>query len=527
MNKSILVILALVCVLAAPASAYTLLNDFVQPNSSYGYAIGTKLLSSNGADFLSNVTHIVYSGDISRSSAGMSETGSVGITFNDADTSALLGNGTLTWDVPSLHGLHSDGTFTIDIDDIAPNTQAAFIKIGGTNWAEHATYKLYGFDDAGSANNTLNAFIFWPPTTTYHNAGHYQVYSGTNVVTPEASFTCTPTSQFPDTDVVCTDTSTNTPTDWLWTIDAESVGIEGWQTSTSQNFSWQSHYPGLYSVNLRANNSAGSDWENKTNYVSISLNATPNTCSVPVVAGKIRSMAQCVNSQTNGAISGCDLSLLDKEGGSWSNVTDRFDGTWCIDTYPGHHIDAYGWADGYTPSPTYRFDLPASSSVMYELLMYPGYMPPAATGKVWLYIIVNDADTGASLSGARVQLDATGQTRKSDVTDATGSVHIQWANKTATWIHVGDMAGYGSADAYTTTSDYGPDTVRVELHRGTVTPTATATTGSGGTAVPTTDARTNTQKQDDVANLVLDNAYGLVAFFIMLIIIGGVKMISK
>lgn len=90
------------------------------------------------------------------------------------------------------------------------------------------------------------------------------------VVTPVAQFTCTPTTQNIDTDVVCTEYSSNTPTDWYWTLDAETWGADAWQTSTSQNFTWQSHYPGFFSVNLRANNSAGSNWLNRTNYVQIS-----------------------------------------------------------------------------------------------------------------------------------------------------------------------------------------------------------------------------------------------------------------
>jgi len=195
-------------------------------------------------------------------------------------------------------------------------------------------------------------------------------------------------------------------------------------------------------------------------------------------------MAQCVDSETNGAIAGCDLSLLDKEGGAWSNVTDRFDGTWCIDTYPGHHIDAYGWADDYTPSPSYRLNLPASDSLMYELLMHPGYVPPAAEGKVWLYVIVNDADTGASLSNAHVVVSGSGETSKSDYTDSSGSMHIQWKNSSVTYV-TADKSGYTTVSKTTTTSAFGPDTVRIELHKSTVTPTATMTTGPGGT-VPTT-----------------------------------------
>lgn len=393
-----------------------------------------------------------------------------------------------------------------------------------------------------------NNFIQNPASPTmpfriYHSgvglssgSGYLSTQNTSAVVSPVASFTCTPTSQYPDADVVCTDTSTNTPTDWYWSIDAEAMGIDGWQTSTSQNFTWQSAFPGLYSVNLRVNNSAGNDWENKSNYVSISENATPNNCNIPVVPGLIRSWAQCVDSQTSGAIAGCDLSLYDLEGGAWSNVTDRFDGTWCIDTYPGHHFHAYGSADGYTPDPTYRLNLPVSSSVVYELLMHPGYVPAAADGKVWLYVIVNDADTGASLQDAHVSISGSGQTTKSDVTDSTGSIHIQWVNASTAYV-TASKSGYTSGSKTVTTSDFGPDTVRIELHRSIVTPTATMTTGPGGT-VPTTLAPglnpdgsypagyANTQGTQ-MMNLLAENGYNLVMLCIVVTMIALFKMISK
>jgi PKD repeat protein len=78
--------------------------------------------------------------------------------------------------------------------------------------------------------------------------------------------------------VVCTDTSTNTPVSWLWNI----IDVDGDLrfTSTTRNFTWLTSYAGLYSVNLQATNSGGSDWENKTNYVTISA-AVPTVTPTP------------------------------------------------------------------------------------------------------------------------------------------------------------------------------------------------------------------------------------------------------
>jgi len=170
--------------------------------------------------------------------------------------------------------------------------------------------------------------------------------------------------------------------------------------------------------------------------------------------------------------------------------------------------------------------------------MHPGYVPPAAAGKVWLYVIVNDADTGAALSEAHVVVSASGETTKSDYTDVSGSMHIQWKNATSTYIAV-DKSGYNPASKYTVTSDFGPDTVRVELHRSTITPTATMTTGPGGT-VPVTpgpgqnpdgsfpDGYANAQGQA-IMNLLAYHGYDLVLLCILVTMLAllGVRLGGK
>jgi len=315
----------------------------------------------------------------------------------------------------------------------------------------------------------------------YAWGAEYYSYGGSAVTTPVSSFSCTPTSQFPDTDVVCTDLSTNNPTDWLWTIDAEGMGIEGWQTSTSQNFTWQSHYPGLYSVNLRANNSAGSDWENKSSYVSISVNASPNNCNIPPLAGYSRTSFQCTDAMSSGKINGGNIQLHDLEGGAWSNGTNT-DGAWCIDTLPAHHINGYGQSTGYTDGS--RLNVQEWNGQTYTILMIPGYVPPAATGYVWVYVHVTDWSGSNDIADARVSLSGLGLTTRSDYTDSSGIVHIQWPNATEAYINTG-KAGYTTDMTIITTSDFGPDTVNVRLHAGTQTMTIVPTTGPGGT-VPTT-----------------------------------------
>ena len=81
---------------------------------------------------------------------------------------------------------------------------------------------------------------------------------------PVANFTGSPTSGTAPLTVNFTDTSTNSPTSWSWTF-----GDGG--NSTSQNPSHQYTSAGTYTVSLTATNSAGSDGETKTNYITVTV----------------------------------------------------------------------------------------------------------------------------------------------------------------------------------------------------------------------------------------------------------------
>lgn len=349
------------------------------------------------------------------------------------------------------------------------------------------------------------------------------------IVAPVASFTCSPLSQYPDTDVVCTDTSTNTPTNWLWTLDYDALGIKAWQSSTSRNLSWQSAYSGMFSVNLYANNSAGGSWYNRSEYVEISQNASPITPETPIPAGHIRTAAQCVDSQTSGAIRSCQISLYDKEGSVWSNGS--WYGTYYIDTLPAHHIDAYGVATGYTS--TSRLDLPASGTIMYELLMVPGYVPPAADGYVWLYVIINDLHTGAPLPNAQVQVSSTGETTQTRTTGYNGQAIFQVTNNSV-WHISASLAGYQGQSEVVTTSSAGPDVVRIELYRATVTTVPTGTVLPGElTPRPTQDPAGNpgtpgytNAKGQEMMDWLAQNGMDLVqlCFMVTVLALLGVKL---
>lgn len=300
--------------------------------------------------------------------------------------------------------------------------------------------------------------------------------------TPAAAFSCAPTSQYPSEDVVCTDASTGEIDDWYWTIDAEAIGYKGWLTSTSRNFTWSSAYPGLYSVNLRVNNTAGFDWENKSNYVSISVNATPNTCDIPAPAGYSRTKFRCMNPANDATVLGCDIQLQDVEGGAWSNQSNIASGIWCIDTYPLHHINAYAQATGYTSGS--RLNVQEWNNMQYTIPLIPGYVPPAPEGYVWIYVYVLDFQTYLPLSGATVTVSGYGLPTKTAVTGSAGSVNIQWPNATTAYINAA-KSGYTTGSQVITTSDYGPDIVWIAIHKGVLTATLTPTPSPGGTTSPT------------------------------------------
>lgn len=346
---------------------------------------------------------------------------------------------------------------------------------------------------------------------------------------PVASFSCTPTSQYPDADVVCTDTSTNTPTDWYWTLDYDALGIKGWQTSTSQNFTWQSSYTGLFGVNLRANNSAGFDWENKTNYVSISENATPNNCNVPVLPGLIRTLAQCKDGQS-GAQAGCNLQLMDVNANSWSNATSP-NGLWCIDTLPAHSLDFYADATGYTP--VSRTGLPVIvGGITYDLVLWPSDLPPAPDGKITLYIIVTDAEYGALLSGASIMVRDNTGTTQAQTTSISGARSFFVSNSSLVYVSV-SKSGYISRARTVSTPVSGTDTETISLQRAVITTQATSTIPPGGvTTAVTVDPNdpsitgSTTAKGQEMMNWLAMNGMSLVqlCFLVTILALLGVKL---
>jgi hypothetical protein len=279
-------------------------------------------------------------------------------------------------------------------------------------------------------------------------------------------------------------------------------------------------------VNLRATNGGGSDWENKSNYVSISENATPNNCYLPLATGYSRTKFRCMNPSNDATVFGCNQQLKDIEGGAWSNQSDLSDGIWCIDTLPLHHINAYGDATGYTSGS--RIGVQEWNNMQYTIPLIPGYVPNATAGNVWVYVYVTDYSTYGPISGAQVSLSGNGLTTQSSLTGSSGGTSLQWPNQTVAYINV-VKSGYTSGSKVITTSTTGPDIAYITLHTGTATSTLTPnpTPTGGPTALPTQDTRTASEKDIDMMNLIRDNGSALIGLAIITTMLGLMKMWGK
>lgn len=114
--------------------------------------------------------------------------------------------------------------------------------------------------------------------------GQFPQIPPTPVVAPVANFTASPTSGTVPLSVNFTDTSTNTPTSWLW-----DFKNDGSATSTQQNPSYTYSSTGTYAVKLTATNSAGSNSVTKTAFITVNdvapqagFTGTPTSGTIPL-----------------------------------------------------------------------------------------------------------------------------------------------------------------------------------------------------------------------------------------------------
>lgn len=173
--------------------------------------------------------------------------------------------------------------FTADVTTIDEGQSVNFsdLSTDATSWS-------WTFNGGTPSSSTAQN-----PTVTYNTAGTYTVeLTATNavgsdtetktayitvndvVIIPVADFSADATSITEGGTVNFTDLSSNDPTNWSWTFAGGTPG-----TSTSQNPSVTYSTAGTYDVTLVATNSAGSDTETKTGYITVTAAPTTVTLS--------------------------------------------------------------------------------------------------------------------------------------------------------------------------------------------------------------------------------------------------------
>jgi len=132
---------------------------------------------------------------------------------------------------------------------------------------------LWSFGDGATSTAQNPIHTYTTPGTytvslTATNAGGSSTETRTNYITvegqpaPIAAFTANVTTGPAPLTVQFTDTSTGSPTSWLWSFgDGE--------TSTAQNPIHTYTTPGTYTVSLTATNAGGSSTETRTNYITV------------------------------------------------------------------------------------------------------------------------------------------------------------------------------------------------------------------------------------------------------------------
>lgn len=173
--------------------------------------------------------------------------------------------------------IHAIGLGTVDAI-VGRSNAIAIDTIGGTAMLLIADAPVLSAGEI-NASAHFNASDITCPESDY--------ILGINIsgVTPVASFTGTPTSGDPPLSVTFTDTSTGSPTSWLWEKSDDGVTwvpFDG--TPTVQNPT-EDFDAGTWSVRLTATNANGSDTATETDYIDVVSDPPVADFSADVVTG--------------------------------------------------------------------------------------------------------------------------------------------------------------------------------------------------------------------------------------------------
>lgn len=295
-------------------------------------------------------------------------------------------------------------------------------------------------------------------------------------------------------------------------------------TVTSNNFIFSVPDQSIYIAILDSKN----NWWNTSALFDISVTPTPTT-TIP--AGYVRTYFTALDGQTNGVIQDVNIQLLDVEADRWTNYTSDWDGTGYIDTLPSHTINAYANAVGYISMS--RLGLNAFDGSYPLILFATGMFPPILGGNVNLVVMVTDEITQQPLMSVELAAYMPNGSALGGVTGSSGQEVFTVPN--ATIIRVGaSKPGYQNTNGVIKTSNVGPDYLRIDLQRETITPTPTRTVVPGEVTVrPTVDPLSPEQNNGDTSlkaqemmNFIANNGLTIVelCFMVTIFALLGVKL---
>jgi len=357
---------------------------------------------------------------------------------------------------------------------------------------------------------------------------------GTSTELPQtvsADFVASATSIVGPDYVSFTDNSTGYPlaTEWNWSYSP----IEGVMVAPgdldNQDIAMYFTQDGNYTITHGVSNGGASDIETKTDYIWV--HDTSELASIRVRA------ADAVSGY---GINGAQVDVYDIENTSWTNTT-TVAGEATVSILNGHTFNAYGSAFGYDDGEI--LSIPAVNG-LYPIYMWPSaFATNTSEGNLTFYLTVLEDGTNNRLAGYGISLTtaAGGPGFTNGITNDNGIFQATIANKTTYYIsiqpqkgHLGTSTHFYSGDAVGGGDEYVEKTVWLQLS--SVTPTVTATTlPGGGTPAPTVDPypcdadhpENCQRKQTELANILVEYGPFLVMFFILLTVVGGLKLMAK
>jgi PKD repeat protein len=319
----LLAFLILVGMIVSPVSAYTQLGTWdYNVNGVQGETGTTLTLQLSNDNDWKNVTYMTFESKVSNSPASYTDYKICNYAGNgQVGTVDFTIDGTLwelypTWSQEPSKRLYFTPTACGGDYNLASTPSHFWDDWYQAGWRSTETYEWY-FD------RSLSGFPY---------TGEYTTYGGSNVIAPVAAFENVAHPKdcyYPSEYVDFIDESTNTPTSWTWGFYNDDLSIN--LGSTDQNPGFTIPYnaiPQEVSVILCAENSAGEDCEDKTDYITVgatgecmyntTLNITPEQTlqPIPTAIPNYINMTQWRN--------GCTGSALGNATEPYCNAVDDF-----------------------------------------------------------------------------------------------------------------------------------------------------------------------------------------------------------